>query len=142
MKVNFSEQASRDLQNVPKLDRPRLGQALDILQYEAFPTGLFETIDVESRPIDILSIFKPHVHRLCLNEPPSEYRIIYFYDEENDTVYIVFIRHRDRAYPKSLKDVKNLEDMRKYIKEVREYRKKVRSIMRDYFQNRRWENAR
>lgn len=130
------------MQNVPKLDRPRLGYALEILQYEAFPTGIFENIDVDSRAIDILSIFKPRVHRLHLNNPPSEYRIIYFYDKAHDVVYIVFVRHRSRAYPMALKDVRGPIDLIKYLREVREYRKEVELIMDDYFKNRRWEDAR
>lgn len=142
MKVKLSDLARRDLQNVPKFDRPRLGYAFDILQYEAFPTGLFESIDVESRPIDILSIFKPRVHRLRINEPPSEYRIIYFYDKKHDVVYILFIRHRSRSYPMALADVKGPTDLIKYTKEVSEYRKEVRLIMNDYFQNWRWEDGR
>ena len=142
MKVQLSDQARRDLPNVPRFDRPRLGYALDILQYEAFPTGIFENMDVDSRAIDILSIFKPRVHRLRLNDPPSVYRIIYFYDKPHNVVYIVFVRHRSRAYPMALKDVRGPIDLVKYLKEVSEYRKEVRIIMDDYFNNRRWEDAR
>jgi len=130
------------LPNVPKFDRPRIGYALAILQYEAFPTGLFDNINVESRPIDILSFFKPRVYRLRIYEPPSEYRIIYFYDATHDVIYILFIRHRSKAYPMALKDVKGPMDLAIYWKEVVEYRKEVKVIMDDYYNNRRWEDGR
>jgi hypothetical protein len=41
----------------------------------------------------------------------------------------------------ALKDVKGPMDLAKYWKEVMEYRKEVKIIMDDYYNNRRWEDG-
>jgi hypothetical protein len=114
---------------------------LEILQYEAFPAGLFDNISVGSDPIGVLSLFKPKVHRIRIYEPPSEYRIVYCYDEPNDVNYIISIRRRPKAYPMTLRDIKSAKDVARYWREVNQYRKEVRIIMDDYYNNRRWEDG-
>ena len=141
MKVKQSGQAMRELQNVPKFDRPRLFSALEILQYDDRPAGIIEGLDVDSRPIDILSIYWPRPYRLKLNNPKSDYRIIYFPDKVHNVVYVITVRHRSRAYPISIKDIKTMEDVIKYIKDVIKLRSEIKVIMDDYRQNRRWEDG-
>ena len=141
MIVRLSAQATEDLRNVHKLDRPRLFRALEILQYDECPNGVFEDFTVDSRPVDVLDVFKPRIYRLSVDEPPSICRVFYFFDKAHDVIYIVFVRHRDRAYPMSMNDIETLEDVKRYIKEIMAYRKAVGFIMWDYFEHRRWEDG-
>lgn len=124
MKLKGSQQAIVDLSRIATGIRARLWKAAQTLRHEPFPNGLFDDIEVESGPIRVYSREVPPINKLKIKSPPTNYRILYMIDEPHDTAFVVAVRRRDVAY----------EDTPLHLA-------MLRSIVKDYFENRRWENG-
>lgn len=124
MRLKVSQQAIVDLRRLPTGIRAKLWRAAQTLKYESFPNGLFDDIEVESGPIHVYSREVPPINKLKVRKPPTNYRILYMIDEPHDTAFVVAVRQRDVAYEATAMHLAML-----------------RSIVKDYFENQRWENG-
>ena len=124
MRLKVSQQAIIVLGRLPAGIRARLWRAAQTLKYEPFPNGLFDDVEVESGPIRVYSKEVPPINKLKVKSPSTNYRILYVIDEPHDTAFVVSVRKRDVAYEATPLHMAML-----------------RSIVKDYFENRRWENG-
>ena len=124
MRLKVSQQAIIDLGRLPAGIRARLWRAAQTLKYEPFPNGLFDDVEVESGPIRVYSKEVPPINKLKVKSPPTNYRILYVIDKPHDTAFVVSVIKRDVAYEATPLHLAML-----------------RSIVKDYFENRRWENG-
>ena len=124
MRLKVSQQAIIVLGRLPAGIRARLWRAAQTLKYEPFPNGLFDDVEVESGPIRVYSKEVPPINKLKVKSPPTNYRILYVIDKPHDTAFVVSVRKRDVAYEATPLHLAML-----------------RSIVKDYFENRRWENG-
>jgi len=124
VRLKVSQQAIIVLGRLPAGIRARLWRAAQTLKYEPFPNGLFDDVEVESGPIRVYSKEVPPINKLKVKSPPTNYRILYVIDKPHDTAFVVSVRKRDVAYEATPMHLAML-----------------RSIVKDYFENRRWENG-
>ena len=124
MRLKVSQQAIIVLGRLPAGIRARLWRAAQTLKYEPFPNGLFDDVEVESGPIRVYSKEVPPINKLKVKSPPTNYRILYVIDKPHDTAFVVSVRKRDVAYEATPLHLAML-----------------RSIVKDYFENQRWENG-
>jgi mRNA-degrading endonuclease RelE of RelBE toxin-antitoxin system len=124
VRLKVSQQAIIDLNRIHVGIRARLWRAAKTLKHEPFPDGLYDDIEVESGPIRVYSKEVPPINKLKVKSPSTNYRILYVIDEPHDTAFVVSVRKRDVAYEATPMHLAML-----------------RSIVKDYFENQRWENG-
>jgi len=124
VRLKVSPQAFVDLGRLPAGIRATLWRAIQTLKYEPFPNRLFDDVEVESEPIRVYAREDPPINKLKVKKPPTNYRVLYMIDEPHDAAFVISVRRRDVAYEATPMHLAML-----------------RSIVRDYFEKRRWENG-
>ena len=95
--------------------------AILLLRSEPYPNGVYDEIEVDSRPIEAFATEFPVIHRLKVTKPPTFYRIIYFVDEEHKMAVVISVRRRDSAYANTSI-----------------YRAIIKGVVNDYFKVKGW----
>jgi hypothetical protein len=98
---------------------------MQVLKIDSFPNGIYGGVEVESGPIQVYSREMPPINKLKIKNPPTVHRVLYMIDAPHDTVFAIAVRHRDVAYDATAMHLAML-----------------RSIVREYFEKRGWENGR
>jgi mRNA-degrading endonuclease RelE of RelBE toxin-antitoxin system len=114
-----------DLGHIPVRTRARLWKAIQLLKIDPFPNGIYGGVEVESGSVQVYSREVPPINKLKVKNPPTVHRVLYMIDDLHSTVLAISVRHRDVAYEATTMHLAMLH-----------------SIVKEYFENRGWENAR